>query len=140
MVIMVIVVALALSGCMAPRPEGCPEEFWANHPELWPRPAYFDVGTIYGRAPAHLGDDPLNVALRYPDGPGAEGAARMLLRVGVAAYFNAAVGMSYPLTPEELQDRVNPALDSRDREIMRTLFEELDQYNRVGCPPPRRWR
>ena len=49
-------------------------------------------------------------ALNFSGGNGDVGAARILLRAGVAALLNSASGINYPLTTQQVIDQVNAAL------------------------------
>ena len=76
--------------------QGCTPGYWKNHTDSWPPTGYSpgqavdsvfaNVNTFY---PA-LGNATLFQALGFDGGPGAEGAAEILLRAGVAALLNAA--------------------------------------------------
>jgi plastocyanin len=119
--------------------EGCAHGYWKNHPKSW-RPtgfspnqtveSVFDVPDAYGLDNATLKD-----ALRFGGGPGAKGAAKILLRAGVAAMLNA----SHPdiLSGENkflIFLEVSAALGSRDRGVMLRLATALDRDNNRNCP------
>ncbi|MGI0014437.1 MAG: DUF7507 domain-containing protein, partial [Nitrososphaera sp.] len=83
---------------------------------------------------ADLADDSLLKALGYQGGNNLLGAAKILLRAGVAAYLNAAdAEVNYPLTPSEVQDLVNDALNTNSRATMIAVAADLDANNNLGC-------
>ncbi len=85
-------------------------------------------------------------ALSFKGGPGVQGAVEVLLRHGVAALLNASIsenldtdhdGMidgyaTYPLSTQEVIDRVNAALASGSRTQMLALASELSGWNEGG--------
>ena len=122
-------------------PGGLTPGFWKNHQEMW---VYFETDDEIGDVfvvPSELDeleDDSLLAALRYRGGRGPLGAARILLRAAVAGILNyeflAGDGgeFEYPMTLNEIQDAVNAALASLDRDEMLDLKDELDGYNNLG--------
>jgi hypothetical protein len=74
-------------------------------------------------------------ALHYPGGPGFSGAARILLRAGVAATLNAGhPDLNFEIAdPGDVIDAVNKALASGKRGKMLGLAGKLDGYNNAGC-------
>jgi hypothetical protein len=125
--------------------EGCTPGYWKNHTDAWEE---FTPGT------------PLNVyasnftfpdelakyrtmtfleALKFKGGAGVEGATQILMRAATAAFLNAAhEGVGYPYRrytdPFNIQDQVNAALASLDRDTMLGLAATLDRANNLGCP------
>jgi len=123
--------------------DGCTQGFWKNHPEAWPahiQPGD-DLADYFVAAPPELLGDTLMDALNYRGGKGYLGAARILLRTAVTAMLNIEhsdveyIGYhrGFPFLVD-LQDAVNDALNSGDRECMLVLSEDLDYYNNWGCP------
>jgi hypothetical protein len=116
--------------------EGCGTGYWKNHLDVWGGysptqtvESAFDVPDGYG-----LDNDTLLKALGYGGGPGATGAARILLRAAVAALLNADhPGVIYPLTEAAVIAQVNAALASGNRNTMLALAGTLDRYNNAGC-------
>lgn len=121
---------------------GCTPGYWKNHPESWPDP--YTPSDVLGAVFAALSNsvpfdgyspNTLMDALNFGGGSGTDGAARILLRHGVAALLNAASpSVNYPLTVSEVVNSVNNAIDSNDRGTMLDLVEVLDAYNNAGCP------
>ena len=72
-------------------------------------------------------------ALDWSGGPEVEDMARCLVHHGVAALLNAAYpDIGYPRSVDDVIDDVNAALNSRNRDIMEDLKDELDYYNNLG--------
>ena len=145
-----LVLAVALAAIAATVPagavnvgeEGCSPGYWKNHTDSWQE---YNVNSLLGNnfaIPAELagfGDDTFLEALNYGGGSGLEGAAQILFRATVAAYLNAAhEGVGYPYRrftePGNLEDQVNAALASLDRQTMLDLATRLDEANNLGCP------
>jgi hypothetical protein len=119
--------------------EGCTPGYWKNHTENWPAGinpgdtvgSWFSYASSYG-----LGGDTLLDALSYHGGPGATGAARILLRASVAALLNImhpGVNTGAP-TVLGLQNWVNGVLDWGDRSQMLMMAAYIDENNNTGCP------
>jgi len=130
--------------------------FWKNHTadapsghNAWVYTDYdptMTLGSVFGTPPecvdGDLASKTLLDALEFKGGRGEEGAARILLRAGVAALLNAsfsenmvpdpAPGGPYPYTVTEVIDQVNAALASCDRVTMIMLAKELDDFNNNG--------
>ncbi len=119
---------------------GCTPGFWKNHKTSWQehRPgtqlgvntaATFTIPDEY----AVLRTKTFIQALGFKGGPTELDAARILLKHAVAAYLNAAHDdIQYPLqryVDGGIQDRVNAALASSDRDTMLALKDELDRLN-----------
>jgi len=119
--------------------QGCSPGYWKNHAASWPATGYATgstVGSLFTASawPAVDGST-LLAALDFGGGPGAEGAARNLLRAGVAALLNAAhPAVDYPMTSNALLDAVNAALAGADRDAMLLVASQLDAANNLGCP------
>jgi uncharacterized repeat protein (TIGR01451 family) len=117
--------------------QGCTPGYWKNHTDAWEGydpgqtvESVFDVPDAFG-----LDNDTLLQALNYGGGPGAKGAAQILLRAAVAALLNAANSdVAYPRTEAEIIADVNAALASNNRSQMLALATELDADNNLGCP------
>ena len=123
-----------------PGDKGCTPGFWKNHTESWLSPwtpsttleTAFDVPDDYG-----LDATQLLTALKFGGGPGALGAAQILLRAGVAALLNAQeFGSNYPMTVGQVQTAVSNALATHNRQVMLALAENLDDKNNSTCPLP----
>jgi hypothetical protein len=130
--------------------EECPpKEFNGCTPGYWKQPQHFDSWVSTGFSPNQtlesvfdvpnsLGLDNVTLveALALPGGPGVSGAARILLRAGVAALLNAASsGVDYPLSTAQVIAEVNAALASNDRSTILSPATELDDLNNQGeCP------
>ena len=122
---------------------GCTPGFWKNHKSAWQehRPgtklhnpvATFTIPDEY----AVLRDKTFIQALGFKGGSNELAAARLLLKHAVAAFLNAAHDdIQYPLqryVDGGIQDRVNAALASSDRQTMLDLKNELDALNNAEC-------
>jgi hypothetical protein len=117
--------------------KGCTPGYWKNHTESWPATyltgslvtAYFPAAGLYSSASSAT----LLQALDFGGGAGVEGAARILLRAGVAALLNGASGF-YPFTAGQVMTAVNTALASGNRATMLHWAAIADAYNNLGCP------
>jgi hypothetical protein len=115
--------------------DGCTPGFWKNHPEDWVgySPTQL-VGSVFDDVPPSLGGATLLQALSFGGGSGTEGAARILLRAGVAALLNAAhPEVSYLLSTAQVIDEVSEALASGSRDTILDLADRLDRANNAGC-------
>jgi hypothetical protein len=116
--------------------EGCTPGYWKNHIDAWVGyttgqtvESVFDVPDVFG-----LDNDTLLTALAYQGGTGDVGAAKILLRAGVAALLNAAnSSIDYPLTTAQVIALVNAALAGSSSDML-TLATTLDGYNNLVCP------
>ncbi len=132
----------------APAGEGCTPGFWKANAEkkgavAWPpgilptqsvQSIFSGINDADTFDSADFADDSLLKALGYGGGTGTTGAAKILLRAGVAAYLNAAdAEVNYPLTPSEVQDLVNDALNTNSRSAMLAVASDLDDKNNLGC-------
>ena len=118
--------------------QGCTPGFWKNHPrlEFWNYLPGQNLDPVFN-VPDSFGLDNVTLlgALSLPGGPGAQGAARILLRAGVAALLNAAANnMNYPMSQTDVINAVNAALASGNRDTMLSLATQLDNLNNLGCP------
>jgi len=122
--------------------QGCSPGFWKNHPDAWTATGYStsqSVGSVFAASAAYpaIAAASLIEALDFPGGEGAEGAARVLLRAGVAGLLDAAhPEVDYPWTEAELISQIDAALASGDRSQMLALAGTLDAANNLGCPLP----
>jgi hypothetical protein len=119
--------------------DGCTPGFWKTHPvtAVWGPTGYspsqtvesvFDVPDAYG-----LDNKTLVQALGFDGGPGAKGAAKILLRAGVAALLNDAhPSIGYAYSGDVVAD-VNAALATGSRSAMLALATQLDALNNSGC-------
>lgn len=126
---------LPIPGALA----GCTPGFWKNHTSAWagtgfsPSQETSSVFSIPGGL-SSLGSKTLLQSLDGGGGSGVLGAAKILLRAGVAALLNAAhSGVNYPLTTSEVISSVNSALASNNRTTILTLATTLDSNNNLGC-------
>ena len=151
--------------------QGCTPGYWKNHTDNWQEYAptttvsrmlaslqivnnkYVFTNYAFPAELAKYGSLTMAQALALKGGPGADGAAQILLRAATAAYLNAAYdvvpdgsqGLFYPyrryrdttidgVTYPGLQASVTAALSSLDRATMINLAGALDQANNLGCP------
>jgi hypothetical protein len=144
-----LVFALALPLAMAPvsastvgNVHACTPGFWKNHVDQWEEHGPNNkIGNNFTLPPelSSLANDTFLEALSYKGGPGVLGAARILLKHGVAAFLNSAHdSLEYPFqryTPGGLLELINDALASLDRDTMLDLKNELDAVaNDLDCP------
>ncbi len=128
-----------VSACAACPAQGLTSEWWKNHTNLWgnwwhPKDP---VRWMYAEAARYsLGNCTLLMALSFSDdNKTAKGAARKLLRAGVAAGLNvAAEFVIYPVSLTEARTMVNNALVSGDRATMLQVAAQLDAWNNAGVP------
>ena len=149
-VTLVLTMALAAGMAVMSRPatavnignQGCTPGYWKNHTSNWEEYRTNSLLKFNFTSPNSLAsfrNQTFLQALEGGGGPGVTGAARILFRASVAAFLNAAhEGVGYPYRrftdPGKLQDRVNAALASEDRQTMLDLASELDAANNLGCP------
>lgn len=151
--------------------QGCTPGYWKNHMSVWQEFSSTETLSdmlasqqiVNGHAvftpyafPSSLssyGSMTMADALALRGGPGADGAAQILLRAATAAMLNAAYdvvpdgsqGLFYPyrrytpttingVTYPALQPTITAALDSLDRSTMISLAGQLDWANNLGCP------
>jgi hypothetical protein len=122
--------------CGDPNHYGCSHGFWKQHDGIWPT-GYLPSAPItnfFSDVPSDLELDSLSDALGYSGGPGAVGAAKILLRNAVASLLNSESGINYSLLTCDLITLVNNALASENRDTMLDLEELLDAYNNLGAP------
>jgi hypothetical protein len=120
---------------------GCSAGFWGNNglrQELWPSPYLpgHAVSSVFSGATGYLGSASLLDAVTgYKDAPKRrstlEGAMEILLRQAVAALLNEArSSASFPATSVgDLQDEVNAALASGNRQTILALAGKLEAWN-----------
>jgi len=118
--------------------QGCTPGFWKNHTDLWTGystgQTVGSVFTIPGSLSSLAGFSLLD-ALSFGGGGGTLGAARNLLRAGVAGLLNAAhPGVNYGHPDTEVIMFVNAALASGSRGDMLAAAAQLDTLNNLGCP------
>jgi hypothetical protein len=120
--------------------QGCTPGYWKNHLSAWtetglsPSALVGDTFTVPGNL-STLGGATLREALAFGGGPGVLGAARILLRAGVAAMLNAGhPSLDYPSTPLQVRNAINDALASNARATMLARATALDADNNLGCP------
>lgn len=123
-----------------PGAKGCTPGYWKNHPASWP-PTGYSTGQslnsvfVFPAGLASIGTSTLSQALDFPGGSGVDGAARILLRVAVAAVLNAAhPGVAYPDSAASVIASVNAAMAGGSRDSMLALATRLDAQNNLGCP------
>jgi hypothetical protein len=115
-------------------------------PGYWKQEHHFDSWTGYSpgqtlesvfNVPDALGMDNTTLlqALQGGGGPGVAGAAKILLRAGVASLLNAASpNVNFEHSTADVISAVNAALASNNRSTMLALAAELDADNNAGCP------
>lgn len=118
--------------------EGCGTGYWKNNKGAWQTTGYsstqtlesvFNVPDAYG-----LDNVTLQKALESTGGPGAVGAAKILLRAAVAAILNAAhPDVDYPRSSQNIISSTNTALASGNRNSMLQLAATLDKFNNLKC-------
>ncbi len=129
----------ASATCMVPPPgfEGCTPGFWKNSAGSWvgysPSQTVGSVFSMPGNL-ASLSGDSLMTALNYSGGNNLLGAARNLLRAGVASILNAEhPEVDFPRSAAEVIAEVNAALASGNRNTILSLATALDYDNNLGC-------
>ena len=123
----------------APPPDmGCGPGYWKNHTDAWPPTGSSPgqaVGSVFTSAPGPLSSQTLFQALQGSGGKGTIGAARLLLRAGVASVLSGAhPDVNYPRTMGSILTDVNAALTSGSRTTILELAAELDADNNLPCP------
>lgn len=117
--------------------QGCTPGYWKNHTSSWlvyqPNQTLGSVFVIPTEL-ASFGNVKLIDALQGGGGAGLEGAAKILLRAGVASLLNAAVLRDSFGYPDWVIWQVNRALDDPDRVQMLLYAGWLDGLNNQGCP------
>jgi len=122
--------------------EGCTPGYWKNHTDNWQEytvDSKLKNNFTLGAFEAKWGDKTFLQALSFKGGTTLDGAFQILMRATVAAFLNAAhEGLGYPLRrfndPGNMQDTVNAALASGDRDTILALAAEYDANNNLGCP------
>ncbi|HVQ86704.1 MAG TPA: hypothetical protein VMT88_00850 [Actinomycetes bacterium] len=148
--IIAAVVATLTAGTMLAAPasatnignEGCTPGYWKNHTSNWQE--YTTASKLsnnfeLGAFQAKWGTKTFQDALSFKGGTGLDGAFQILMRASTAAFLNAAhEGVGYPLRrftdPGNMQDTINAALASGDRDTMISLAAYYDSLNNLGCP------
>ncbi|MEW6225303.1 MAG: hypothetical protein AB1627_11815 [Chloroflexota bacterium] len=117
--------------------QGCTPGYWKNHTDTWltygPNQTVGSVFVIPAEL-SSLANVTLIDALQGKGGPGLVGAAKILLRAGVASLLNAAVLGDNFAYPDWVIAQVNRALDDPDRVQMLLYAEWLDGLNNTYCP------
>jgi hypothetical protein len=122
-----------------PEPQGCPADVWNGRPEwtgtgVVPGQLIKDVFSESFRY-GQIGNATLRGALRFQGGGGLLGAAKLLVREGVAALLNATDrSLEYPYTRSQVIVLVDEALISGDSTRMDELSALLREANGAGCP------
>lgn len=136
-------IAAGLSVPIPPPPigdQGCTPGYWKNHTEAWDPTGFLTsqtVGSVFSEAAAFpsIASETLLDALEFKGGPGAQGAARILLRAAVASLLNAAhPDVSFTHSVSAIINDVDDALASGERSTMLALASQLDADNNLGCP------
>lgn len=121
-----------------PEPQGCSADVWNGRPEwtgtgVAPSQLVKDVfleAFRYGQ----IGNVSLRSALRFQEGGGLLGLAKLLVREGTAALLNAAhQSLEYPYPRSQVIALVDAALRSGDPARMEELAETLSAANAAGC-------
>lgn len=123
-----------------PVPTGCAETFWSASPAAWgstgtkPGERVVDLFTE-SKAYDVVAISSLQTALRFRREGGLLGAAKAVVRAGIAAFLNAGhPRIEYPLTRTQVLTKVDTALRSRDPETMFAAAREIGQDNGAECP------
>jgi hypothetical protein len=133
-------VLAALRVPVTPGQHACTPGYWKNHLSAWTATGLSPTALVGNTftIPANLstlGGETLREALAGGGGPGVLGAARILLRAGVAAMLNAGhPSVDYPSTRFQVRDAINAALASNNRSTMLARAAALDADNNLGCP------
>jgi hypothetical protein len=120
--------------------EGCTPGYWRNHTSAWAVTGYDTGQSVASVFPASsgysgIGSAELLETMSFGGGPGVDGAARILLRAGVAALLNAAhPDVAYARPPAEVVAAVDQSLAGGNRDEMLILAAGLDADNNGGCP------
>jgi hypothetical protein len=123
-----------------PAPSGCADTFWSSSLGLWGPTGMKPterVADVFSEAKAYgsTGNAPLRTAIRFQSSGDLLGAARGLVRVGIAALLNAGhPGIEYPFTRTQVITRVDTALRSQETVRILALTDELRAANAAGCP------
>jgi hypothetical protein len=123
-----------------PVPSGCAETFWSGSTAVWgatgTKPGERVVNLFTeARGYSLVATSTLQDALRFRREGGLVGAAKAVVRAGVAAYLNAGhPKIEYPLTRTQVITRVDTALRSFDPETMFAVARGLEEDNGEGCP------
>lgn len=123
-----------------PVPSGCAETFWSGSPALWrptgtkPQERVVDLFSET-RGYGQVASASLRTALRFRRDGGLLGAAKAVVRAGVAAFLNAGhPKLEYPLTRTQVITKVDTALRSGDPETMLAVAGGLEEDNGAECP------
>ena len=112
--------------------EGCSHGYWKNHEDAWEATGYNTTDTfndIFGCTAF-----PCDLTLMNALWQGG-GGINALGREAVAALLNAAhPGVDYPLTPREVIQKVQLAIEHHDYESTKDELEEYNAYAIGGCP------
>lgn len=109
----------------------CGHGYWKNHLADWaPTPYSPDdlIGDIFDSTHAwtYIAESTLLEGLRFPGGPGVDGAIRIVMRQAIAALLNAShPDFSSPSTVADIIDQVNTAIESNDRKTILKLNGHL---------------
>lgn len=132
-------VAAALSFPL-PDPTGCPAPTWHADTGIWSGTGIapdqrvkhvFSPSTRYGK----VGEATLRTALRFQEQAGLLGAAKSLVRQGVAALLNAThAKLEFAYTRAAVINQVGEALRSGDEAAIRALAATLRAANEGECP------
>ncbi|HEY9420823.1 MAG TPA: hypothetical protein VIW92_05385 [Thermoanaerobaculia bacterium] len=132
--------AMAALWLPLPVPSGCADTFWGASLGAW-GPAGVKpverVVDVFSEAKAYgpAGIVPLRTAIRFQAGGDLLGAAKGLVRAGIAALLNAGhPAIEFPLTRTQVITRVDTALHSGDSVKILSLTDELRAANGAGCP------
>lgn len=123
-----------------PVPSGCPAPFWDRSAALWSAAGTSPgqrVGDLFVEARRYgpVGISTTRAALRFQNGGGLLGAAKVLARAGVAALLNAGhPKVEYPLTRTQVITRVDTAFRSGDGGTILAVARELDAASAASCP------
>lgn len=123
-----------------PAPSGCGDAFWGGSLAAWGTAGLKPAGRVVdvfteAKAYGPAGTVPLRTAIRFQPGGGLLGAAKGLIRVGIAALLNAGhPGIEFPLTRTQVITQVDTALRSGDAGEILALTDELKAVNGAGCP------
>ena len=135
LILMTVVAVAPVAAC----DQVCTPGYWKNHTDAWvtytPDQTLSDAGFVFPDKLSKFGSEKLIDALQGGGGPGLDGAARILLRAGVAALLNS-VAIPHPHFVNTLMvlSDMNTVLASLNRQTMLDEAAEYDGYNSMGCP------
>jgi hypothetical protein len=123
---------------------GCTPGYWSNSPGAFPAgltpSTFINANAALGAAAfpnptfSALGDNPFSTAFTWSSGNQVQDMARQMLRHASAGLLNALTpSVMYPLSTDQIRERVSAAMLVGTRGAFEALKDELDGYNNLGC-------